>query len=112
MDLLERISQKEQHRSEGLLKSEGNTLQEEDQSFARHTVGANQFQPLDGQRVLGLHWDSGSDQFIFNVSQVGIDANLELKKRDVVSMASRIYDPMGINFHSDHPVQGTLPEDL
>eukprot|EP00731_Ephydatia_muelleri_P033093 Em0025g49a len=96
MDLLERISQKEQHRSEVLLKSEGNTFQEEDQSNARHAVGANRFQPLDGQRVLGLHWDPGSDQSIFDVSQVGIDANLEPKKRDVVSLASRIYDPMGI----------------
>ena len=94
-DLLERISQKEQHRSEGLLKSEGDTYQEEDQSYATHTVGANQFQPLDGQRVIGLHWDPGSDQFIFDVSQVGIDANLEPKKRDVVSLASRMYDPMG-----------------
>ena len=58
-DLLERIGQKEHHRSEVSHKSERNTLQEENQSYARHTVGANQFQPLDGQRVLGLHWDSG-----------------------------------------------------
>ena len=40
MDMLERISQ-EPHRSEVSLKSEGDTLQEEDQSYARHTVGAN-----------------------------------------------------------------------
>ena len=96
MDLLERISQKEQYQSAVSLKSERNTLQEEDQSYARHTVGANQSQPQDGQRVLGLLWDSGSDQFIFDISQVGIDANLEPKKRDVVSLASRIFDPMGI----------------
>ena len=70
-DLLERIGRKEHHQSEVSHKSERNTLQEEDQSYARHTVGANQFQPLDEQRVLGLHWDSGSDQFIFDISQVG-----------------------------------------
>ena len=75
------LHQMEQHRSEVSLKSEGDTLQGEDQLYARHTVGANQFQPLDGQRVLGLHWDSGSDQFIFDVSQVGIDANLEPTKK-------------------------------
>ena len=90
--VLERISQKEQHPSEVSLKSEGDTLQEEDQ-YARHTVGANQFQPLDGQRVLGLHWDSGSDQFIFDVSQVGIDANLEPKKDLQGSMIRWAYFP-------------------
>ena len=62
-DLLERIKQKEHHQVEALPKSEGCTLQEEDQSYARLTLGANQLLPQDGQRVLGLHWDSSADQF-------------------------------------------------
>lgn len=72
------------------------TLLQEDQSYARLTLGTNQHQPLDGQKVLGLCWNTSGVQFIFDVSHLGRDANLEPKKRDIVGLTSRIYDQMGV----------------
>ena len=93
-DLLECIRQKEQHQAEASPKSEGYTLQEE---HGWLTLCANQLLPQDGPKFLvciGIH--ASTNQFILDVRHVGKDANLEPKKRDIVSLTSRIFDPMGI----------------
>ena len=48
------------------------------------------------KRVLGIEWDTESDEFIFQFSEfVKTAKNLEKTKRNILKMAASIYDPLG-----------------
>ena len=68
----------------------------EDQTFARYSVG-NQESESDETKVLGLSWDSKNYEFKFSCKNlINLPSELPVTKRSVLSVAARIYDPLGI----------------
>ena len=50
----------------------------------------------DEHKVLGVIWNMESDEFVVNVEPVYNEAmHMEPTKRNVVSLVSKIYDPLG-----------------
>ena len=69
---------------------------EEDQTFARYSIG-NQESVSDERTVLGLSWDNKNDEFEFSFNNlIGLASELPVTKRSVLSVAGRIYDPLGV----------------
>ena len=61
-----------------------------------HLVPINSYPKMNQKFLVCIGIHASTDQFILDISHVGKDANLEPKKRDIVSLTSRICDPMGI----------------
>ena len=77
------------------VKVEG--VQEEDQSYAKNTLGDKQATSSHEHKVLGVNWSFKNDEFVFDLRFIStMAAELELTKAVVVSLTSRIYDPLGI----------------
>lgn len=69
-------------------------VSEEDQSYAKESLGVLSD---GGQKILGVMWDFARDQFSFNVGDVyRYMEQCEPTKRNVVSMAARFFDPLGV----------------
>ena len=83
--------------SEGALKSQQDSITHDDgsESYAKTTLGSEI--TLGAEKVLGLAWDIERDKIKFDFGSV-IDAARKLKptKRNVLSVLSRIFDPLGI----------------
>ena len=48
-------------------------------------------------QVLGVDWDVKNDQLLFDVSDVAqLMKDTEPKKRNAISLATRLYDPLGV----------------
>ena len=48
------------------------------------------------EKVLGIEWDDINDKLIFNVNEIFKDAiNIQPTKRNILSIISTIYDPVG-----------------
>eukprot|EP00731_Ephydatia_muelleri_P023359 Em0015g942a len=76
------------------VKVEG--VEEEDQSYAKNTLGDKQATSHE-HKVLGVNWSFKSDEFVFDLRFISTMASeLELTKAVVISLTSRIYDPLGI----------------
>ena len=49
------------------------------------------------QQVLGVHWNIGSDQLIFDISSISqAMTDSQPTKRNTVSLATRFFDPLGV----------------
>ena len=71
-------------------------MTEEDQTFARYSIG-NQENESDERKVLRLSWDSKTDAFKFSFKNLSdLASELPVTKRSVLSVATRIYDPLGV----------------
>ena len=58
-----------------------------------NTIDFSESEPL---KALGICWNTISDSFLFNVPQSGLKMNDPETKRSLLSIASRIFDPMGL----------------
>ena len=102
-------------------------VQEEQSSYTGSTLGPPLSTNEDKQKILGTLWDSNEDNLIIDIKDVADRAQtVEATKRNVISVTSKIYDPMGfifplsVNFKLlfqelceakgdwDHPLEGTL----
>lgn len=68
----------------------------EDLSYAKDMLG-NYHDNKYGVKVLGVQWDSSSDQFVFNIQDICNAAEVvDPTKRTVIGIVSRFYDPLGV----------------
>lgn len=68
-----------------------------DETFAKTTLGGATPTKKSEQKILGVCWDTLSDWFMFDLSELTEFAtHLEPTKRNVVSMVGRFYDPIGV----------------
>ena len=72
----------------------------DDQTFAKYTVGTRQTKlsgQVDEQKTPGLIWNYANDSFVFDlVEYINIAAELPLRKRPVLSVVARLFDPLGL----------------
>ena len=67
-----------------------------EETYAESTLPINQSSLPDDQKVLGVRWDVPSDQLVFSLDGIVKTAmQIKLTKRNVVSVISQIYDPLG-----------------
>ncbi len=72
-------------------------VEEEDQSYAKGSLGRPSGDVMGVHKILGVQWDFTRDVFIFNIGNVSnYMPNSEPTKGNVVSMAARLFDPLGI----------------
>ena len=77
------------------VKVEG--VEEEDQSYAKNTLEDKQAISSHEHKVLGVNWSFKNDEFVFDLHFIStMAAELEPTKAVVVSLMSRIYDPLRI----------------
>ena len=70
---------------------------EDDQSYAKSTLGVKTEVEPGINTVFGVQWSFNGDEFQFNVRDVIRSMeDLKLIKRDVVSSTARFFDPLGI----------------
>ena len=91
-ELMKRIDVNEREQSAALSKDKEQALVEEDRSYVNYTIGTGQ-QQLAG---IGFCWDTITDELVFDFSHIAQLANLEQRKRDVVGLTTRMYDPLGV----------------
>ena len=69
---------------------------EEDESYAKNTLGDEQYLQEE-HKILGVHWNVIEDKLVVNISHIAESARtLEPSKRNIISLVSRFYDPLGI----------------
>lgn len=73
-------------------------IAEDDESYVQNTLGDDHPLPGQGQqKVLGVQWDMAEDQLKSDLMfPIHLVKECEPTKRNIISLASRIYDPMGI----------------
>ena len=70
--------------------------EEESESYTKFTLGTTQKVHTGEVKILGVKWNSLTDSFIFDFSDVVSQVvNLQPTKRNVVGIASKFYDPLG-----------------
>ena len=69
---------------------------ESEETYTSSTLGPGQKLHSGEQKVLGVRWDTFSDQFVVNLDEIASTARvLTPTKRNIVSLVGRIYDPLG-----------------
>lgn len=72
------------------------SVEEEDQSYAKQSLGS-EGQEKQSVKILGIQWNFKEDSFIFDMRFIGLELKkAEPTKRNIVSIATRLYDPLGI----------------
>ena len=70
---------------------------EEDQSYAKSSLGVEADEEQGIQKILGVHWDVTQDNFHFDIGDVAHTMeNSEPTKRGVVSITAKFFDPLGV----------------
>lgn len=70
---------------------------EEDQSYTKAILGNTDTSTHSLTKVLGIPWDPTSDSLLVDISHVSrLAKEVHPTKRNVVSVASGIYDPLRI----------------
>ena len=68
---------------------------EEEESYAKFTTGS--CERTDFSKVLGIIWDSSSDSFVFNFSElIEYARSLLPSKRSLLRVTAKIFDPLGL----------------
>ena len=68
-----------------------------DETYAKSMIKHNQSIDPGGQKILGVYWDVSADQFLFSFEALAaLAGKIEPTKRNVVSLVSRFYDPLGL----------------
>ena len=72
-------------------------MEEEDQSYAKGSLGVKSAKTDGRHKILGVQWDFVLDTLTFNIGDVShYMENSEPTKRNVVSMTARFFDPLGV----------------
>ena len=94
----ERLLENNDHGDQSLApKKNSETVMEEDESYAKSATHSGSALPTT-EKVLGVHWNKEEDQMVLDLKEVLEDSSLDdlnLTKRDVARVTSKIYDPMG-----------------
>ena len=68
---------------------------DEDKTYTKEVLGGKQTSDKE-QRILGVRWNFVQDQLVFDLNELAILVrSAEATKRQIVSVASRFYDPLG-----------------
>ena len=71
-------------------------LEDTSESCAKSTLGGSN-RSLEDQKVLGVVWSFKSDELVIDLQPILREAeNIEPTKRNIISIVSKIYDPMGL----------------
>ena len=87
------------HANEQLLDDRNTVahVREEDQSYAKGSLGTKSDEMPGRHKILGVQWDFTEDNFVFDIEDVShYMADSEPTKRNVVSMTARFFDPLGV----------------
>ena len=62
-----------------------------------NVTGDSSASSISGEhRVSGILWEIGRDEFVFDLSEVVKNVEENVTKREIISIGSRIFDPLGI----------------
>ena len=74
---------------------EKQTDSEEDQSYAKTSLGVKMSNDPGGIKVLGVVWDVLRDELLFDIGEVTEAMEpLEPTKRNLVSITAKFFDPL------------------
>ncbi len=94
-EIMARINSKESKRKE--MKNENPKIAEDDNSFAKTSLSSNETLDRGENKVLGLTWDTKSDNFTFDFAKLTQDAlKAPITKRTVLGLIAKFYDPLGL----------------
>ena len=66
-----------------------------DTSYAKNILGDNHT-ALSGLKVLGILWESTTDNLCFDLGRVcDVAEKIEPTKRNIITVVSKFYDPLG-----------------
>ena len=73
-------------------------MSEEQQTYAQfHTGLLNPTESQSHHKLLGVLWDSQSDELLVDLSELSSYANsLPMTKRSVLKVSAKIFDPLGL----------------
>ena len=78
------------------LKPEELTTPDNEETYSRATLGGSQKLYSGEQKVLGIKWNTFTDQFVINLQDItDLARSLEPTKRNIVSLVGKFYDPLG-----------------
>ena len=70
---------------------------EEDQSYAKTSLGVKMSNDPGSTKVLGVLWDVLRDELLFDIGEVAEAMEpLEPTKRNLVSITTKFFDPLGV----------------
>ena len=70
---------------------------EEDQSYAKSSLGIKTDEKPGTHKVLGVQWNVDKDEFCFGIGEIAHTMeDLKPTKRNLVSIATRFFDPLGV----------------
>ena len=98
-ELLEFIDEQEtnEHSITNTSRVEGKKVTEEDESYAKTTVGKNLQSKAKSVNILGSTWNVETDEFHFQLSElITLAKSLPLTKRSFLRVSSKFFDPLGI----------------
>ena len=73
-----------------------NPPQQDEPTFSEATLGVSRSPRMEEHKVLGVPWNSESDQLIFDVTDLArLARDLHPTKRNLVSLIGKFYDPLG-----------------
>ena len=82
------------------------THAEEDQSYAKASLGCRTDEEQGANKILGIEWNVNRDSFRFNIGGVAaVMEGSEPTKGSVVSATAKFFDPLGIAYSSNYPIQ-------
>ena len=71
-------------------------LQQNEPTYSEATLGVSQAPKFEEHKVLGVPWNSESDQLIFDITNLAkLAIDLHPTKRNLVSLTGKFYDPLG-----------------
>ena len=71
------------------------TLTEDEQTYAKASIGLSSAE--DQVKILGLRWDTDSDEFCFDLTEIVVLARtLPITKRTLLKLTAKIFDPLGV----------------
>ena len=73
-----------------------NVVEEEDMTYSRSVLGSA-VEDVSGQGILGTLWNYHNDNLVFDITNTtSLAKRVEPTKRNVISTASKMYDPLGL----------------
>ena len=73
------------------------THAEEDQSYAKSSLGVKMDENPESHKVLVVQWNVIKDEFCFSIGEVARTMEgLEPTKRNLVSVTAKFFDPLGV----------------